>query len=62
MPTFCKHCGADEIICQVCGTIFCSNPECIEGRKSKWVEGKGNVCELCTDKKLINKIMGCKDD
>lgn len=41
MPAFCE-CGADKVICQECGRDVCSFEN-----KTKWVEGKGNVCESC---------------
>lgn len=41
MASFCE-CGADKVICQVCGKDVCSVEE-----KIKWIENKGNVCETC---------------
>lgn len=53
MPHFCPTCGGDEVICQKCGRIACSNPSCARGMRFEWrpdiTKNKsfGNVCEKC---------------
>lgn len=60
MPHFSDCCGADQYICQKCGTIHCGNHE-----PSSWMknvtgnEHAGNICPGClekhTDWKMIAK-------
>jgi hypothetical protein len=47
MPHFCK-CGADEYICQECGTIRCSEDYSPEWLPVARMGGReGNVCPPC---------------
>lgn len=37
MPHFCA-CGANELVCQACGIVSCSNCRCENGADFEWVE------------------------
>lgn len=47
MPSFCPECGNDQIVCQSCGRIICSN-----GCNGGWEVvdtpvAHGNYCRIC---------------
>ena len=49
MPHFCK-CGADEYICQECGSINCSKENMPRWATIQRLNGKeGNMCPTCFD-------------
>jgi hypothetical protein len=47
MAHFCDKCGADEYICQECGTIRCSADYGPEWLKTERTGREGNVCPPC---------------
>jgi hypothetical protein len=54
MPYFCKKCGADTYLCQLCLREICSKDEPSTWKKIPNKSYSGSVCPIC--KYIIEKI------